>query len=369
MFREVFGESYCGTPITYHIQGDKKWTGGALEGIKSSEEVFVFYADTIFEDRDISKLIDYDGYGCLVREVESPEKYGIFHQKDNGDAIEVIEKPENYIGNLANLWVYKFGPEILDLIDDLQPSPRGEYELTDAINTYCSQTSFRLFPIAWKFFDISYVEDIQTSEDILQESSKSILKNIPPFGTSLKLGNLKNFQIYLWINHTHVSELIEYSQDSSDTAIQKNTGDKKRFTHREKIQKWYEAPGRYFFSLVSSEWKLAGIWWGRPCTAPKIQEIQDPMAHKTLQDNASNLHTNAIRIYPDFRGQRIATPFVHTCMIYYRDTFPKSVMCIDTSTTNIPLQKSYQRAGYQKVGLGESEKSVESIENRLVYIQ
>jgi len=120
---------------------------------------------------------------------------------------------------------------------------------------------------------------------------------------------------------------------------------------------------------VSADGKLAGIWWGRPCEAPELQDVKNPEAYKILQDNLNNLHTNAIRIYPDFRWQRIASTFVNTCMMYYRDIFPGGMMCIDTNAVNIPLQKSYERSGYQKVGIWEGEKSVESTEDRFIYIQ
>jgi len=56
-------------------------------------------------------------------------------------------------------------------------------------------------------------------------------------------------------------------------------------------------------------------------------------------------------------------------MMYYRDIFPDGVMCIDTDTENIPLQKSYEKSGYQKIGIGIGEKSVESTKERLIYIQ
>jgi len=109
--------------------------------------------------------------------------------------------------------------------------------------------------------------------------------------------------------------------------------------------------------------------YGGDVRVPELQDVQNPEAYKVLQDHLDNLHTNAIRIYPEFRGQKIATTFTNTCMMYYRDIFPNGVMCVDTNMENIPLQKSYERSEYQKVGIWEGEKSVESTEERLIYIQ
>ncbi len=369
MIKEAFGTEYCWVPITYKQQGEKKWTGAALQGIYTTEDVIVVYSDSIFSTFDVERLLHYDGYGCLVQEVEAPEKYGIFSVNSSGNAQKVIEKPTEDVGNLANIWYYKFSPAIFDYIDSLEPSPRGEYELTDAINEFCKWTPFHLFDIEWYFLDISYPDDIPKAESYLHERSKDILSRKPDFWESLFIDNVKNFTLHLWLKQEHISDLIRYSQDQSDTALQENTGDKKRFQNEQDIQKWYEDTQRYVFSLVSHEWELAGIWWARACTAPEISKIEDKTAYDALQANADNLHTNAIRIYPAYRGQKIATPFANICSLHYRDMFPDAVMCIDTNVDNIPLQKSYEKWGYEKVWIGESDKSVPSEQERYVYIQ
>lgn len=370
MFEKTFGESYCGTPITYHLQGEKKWTGGALEWIVCSEDVFIFYADAIFEDKDIKKVIHHDGYGCLVQRVQNPEKYGIFHQKENGTAIKVVEKPKEYIWDLANLWVYKFSCKILDLIKKLQPSPRGEYELTDAINEFCTTNNLQLFPIEWFFLDISFPEDIKTSEEALEKITQSILQERPAFWVSKKLTSLKNFQLHLGIKKEHIAKLIEYSQDESDIPLQKNTGDKKRFSEVSKIESWYNDNWRYLFTLVSNEWELAGIWWWRPCKLPEISEVIDTSIYNYVIQNSDTLHTNWIRIYPKFRGQRIATPFVNTASMFYKDIFSNFIMSVDVHEDNIPMQKWFERAGYAKLWYGKNINSSNNTgEKRYIYIQ
>lgn len=368
MFQEAFWSEYCGVPITYHVQGEKKWTGWAIEGIESQEDVFIFYADAIFENADIHTLINHNGYGCLVQEVERPEKYGIFHQDANGNALEVIEKPQQYIGNLANLWVYKFSCQILELVKTLSPSPRGEYELTDAINIYCKTQKLQLFPTKWMFLDISYPQDIETAEKRLKDVSQKHLEEIPSFWTSVFLGNLKNFQIHLGIKETLIPQLIEHSQNLEDIDLQKNTGDKKRFSDTEKIRSWYQQ-WRYVFTLISQKWELAGIWWARPCTLPKLSKIANNELWNEIGNKEKNLHTNAIRIYPNFRGQRIGTPFISDCSMYYRDMFPNAIMCIDTDSDNIPLQKVYEKKWYTLLGTGVSNKSVIGTRERILYIQ
>lgn len=370
MFIETFWDNYCGVPITYKNQGEKKWTGAAIEWITTDEDVIVLYSDAIFSQKDIQKLVTHNGYGCLVQEVEHPEKYGIFSQDTAGNAIEVVEKPQEYVGNLANLWAYKFSSEILSLVQKLTPSPRGEYELTDAINVFCKNNPFKLFPIEWYFLDVSYTQDIDRVEKYLQTEAKKNLLHKPIFGESIYLDTLKNFEVHLGISQKHISELIEYSQDASDEALQKNTSDKTRFFEIKKIETWYNDTDRYIFTLVSKDGRLAGIWWARPCKTPEVREVLDTEAYTSLQNNIENLHTNGIRIYPEFRWIRIATPWVNICSLYYKDIFPNLMMSVDVEEENIPMQKGLERASYRKVGYGENINSADNTgKKRFVYIQ
>lgn len=370
MFREKFGDSYCGVPLTYKDQGHLKGTGAALQGIQTEEDVLVLYADTIFAKKDMQKLIDQDGYGCLVKEVENPEKYGIFAQDENGFALWVIEKPQEYVGNLANLWAYKFGAEILALVDELEESPRGEYELTDAINVFCKKYPFTLLPLTWFFLDISYPEDIEKTENYLREKYQKLLKEKPTFGETAYLDTFKNLELHFGISEKNIHALIDYSQDVDDIALQENTGDKKRFSETEKIKNWYQDEKRYVVSLVSQTWELAAIWWGRPAQAPRISEVWDSELVEILEVQKNMLHTSGVRIYGKFRGQKLAAPFIEKCTRLYADIFPEEVLCVDVKEDNIPMQKVYEKTGHKKVGYGENTKSIEgSPKKRFVYIK
>lgn len=80
--------------------------------------------DSIFNYSDLEKIANFSSYWCLVQEVEDPSKYWIFKQDNSWLALEIIEKPENFVWNLANLWVYKFNDKIFDYIEKISISPR-----------------------------------------------------------------------------------------------------------------------------------------------------------------------------------------------------------------------------------------------------
>jgi len=69
----------------------------------------------------------------LTVRVEHPERFGVVTLDPDGAVLRVEEKPEAPASDLALAGVYVFGPEVHPIIDGLEPSRRGELEITDAI--------------------------------------------------------------------------------------------------------------------------------------------------------------------------------------------------------------------------------------------
>lgn len=71
--------------------------------------------------------------------VPDPEKWGILQLNKNGNLRKLVEKPLSDIGNLANTGAYMTTSEIFTLYSQINPSPRGEYEITDTISLLAQQ--------------------------------------------------------------------------------------------------------------------------------------------------------------------------------------------------------------------------------------
>ena len=158
---DFFGDNYKNTPIKYINQWEEKWTWAAIKNIEiKNEDIILLNWDSIFNKDDLNKIITLKWYWSLVKKVDDPSKYGIFKQNSLWYATRIIEKPDTFIWDLANLWVYKFSSEIIQISKNIPISKRWEYEITDSINEFLKDNDFKLIEISWDFIDVWYPWDI-----------------------------------------------------------------------------------------------------------------------------------------------------------------------------------------------------------------
>lgn len=104
----------------------------------------------------------------LLAEVDNPQDYGIAEVADH-KIIKLEEKPQKPKSNLAVLGAYAFSPSIFKASETINPSARGEYEITDAIQWLIQQG----YPVAYHKAEISSI-DVGTMERWIAANRKML---------------------------------------------------------------------------------------------------------------------------------------------------------------------------------------------------
>lgn len=138
--RSALGDgSAHGVKLTYVRQVNPHGLAHAVGFAKEfvGGDPFVLYlGDAIYSAgvQDLAKTFA-DSHAAnlnVVKWVEDPRRYGVA-VLEGDEIVRLVEKPQNPESNWAMAGMYFFGPEIWSVLPELQPSARGEYEITDAI--------------------------------------------------------------------------------------------------------------------------------------------------------------------------------------------------------------------------------------------
>lgn len=139
--KEIVGDgSRWGCKITYIYQEQPSGLAHAVKIAKPflKNNKFVMYlGDNILQNSIkpfINKFLLYGSNTMvLLHRVNNPKHFGIAKLNEDGSIAELLEKPENPPTNLAIVGVYFFDSKIFNAIEKITPSPRGELEITDAM--------------------------------------------------------------------------------------------------------------------------------------------------------------------------------------------------------------------------------------------
>ena len=143
-----------------------------LKGIINDDSFLTVYGDNLYSVEDLKGFSNINNNYSYVAGLyhDYPEKYGILKEK-NGFLEKIIEKPEQNVGNLINIGLYSFTPEIFEKVEEIEKSERGEYELTDAINLLAEEKKVKIRKIQDNWLDFGNPSDIMLVSDFLKNKN------------------------------------------------------------------------------------------------------------------------------------------------------------------------------------------------------
>jgi len=181
------GSAY-GVSFTYMVQEEPRGIAQALtigRGFVNGDDVCLILGDNFFYGAGFSGMLqdacemlqEKRGgliFGCHVK---TPGDYGVLEFSADGTVVSVEEKPRNPKSNFAVPGLYLYDASAPDRAENLQPSARGEYEITDLNMSYLKQgrLTAKLFGRGVAWLDTgtpaglhaasSFVETIQTRQN------------------------------------------------------------------------------------------------------------------------------------------------------------------------------------------------------------
>jgi len=105
-----------------------------------SDKVALVLGDNIFYGKSFGRQLraNTNPEGAIVYAyyVNDPERYGVVTFDENEKAVSIVEKPSNPSSNYAVPGLYFYDNDVVEIASKLQPSARGEYEITDVNKVY-----------------------------------------------------------------------------------------------------------------------------------------------------------------------------------------------------------------------------------------
>lgn len=151
-FKRLLGDgSQIGCKFSYEIQEEPNGLAQAFViGAKfiGDDNVALILGDNIFYGSDLGEKLKThtkpNGGIIFAYHVADPERYGVVEFDDNMQAVSLEEKPSSPKSSYAVPGLYFYDNSVVKIAQELKPSARGEYEITDVNKEYLKQGKLKV---------------------------------------------------------------------------------------------------------------------------------------------------------------------------------------------------------------------------------
>lgn len=143
-FEQLLGDgSQIGCKFSYKAQEQPRGLADAyIVGAEfiGSDKVAMILGDNIFYgsqmDQQLKTYTDVDGAIGFAAQVTDPQRYGVYEFDKDMNVLSIEEKPKVPKSNYANSGLYLCDNEVVEIAENVQPSARGEIEITSVLDAY-----------------------------------------------------------------------------------------------------------------------------------------------------------------------------------------------------------------------------------------
>lgn len=151
-FEELLGDgAQIGCSFSYKVQEEPRGLADAyIVGAEfiGQDKVAMILGDNIFYgsqmDEQLKQYTDVDGAVGFAAHVQDPQRYGVYEFDNDMNVLSIVEKPEHPKSNYANSGLYFCDNEVVEIARNVQPSARGEIEITSVLDAYLQKGKLKV---------------------------------------------------------------------------------------------------------------------------------------------------------------------------------------------------------------------------------
>lgn len=162
--------------FTYEVQDKPEGLAQAFvigKNFIGDDDVTLILGDNLFEDTFVEEIKTFKKGGrVFAKQVKDPERFGVVEFDENNKAISIEEKPKNPKSDYAVTGLYIYDNTVVNKAKNLEPSARGEYEITDLNNLYLEEGSLDVAFVKGAWLDTGTFESLYEATTFIRNKQQ-----------------------------------------------------------------------------------------------------------------------------------------------------------------------------------------------------
>lgn len=162
-----------GVKFTYEIQDKPRGLAEAFiigENFIDDDNVAMILGDNIFEDDFSEDIKNFKSGGkVFAKKVPDPERFGVVRFDGDMKAVKIEEKPKEWLSDYAITGLYIYDSRVVEAAKQVQPSERGELEITELHNWYLKKGELEVAMVNGEWIDAGTFDSLLRAQNFAKE--------------------------------------------------------------------------------------------------------------------------------------------------------------------------------------------------------